>query len=452
MNLDMTKGSPSKLILRFIIPVILGNVFQQLYNMVDTIVVGRFVGQDALAAVGSTGTISFLLLGFMMGLTTGFTVLTGQRYGAGDYAAVRKSAGNAFVLSAIITVVMTVGSMAAMDPILQVMQTPENIYGMAKTYILIICGGMACMVVYNLASSILRAVGNSKVPLYFLILSAVLNVFLDLLMVLVFHWGVAGAAYATVLSQGVSGVLCVVYMEAKIDFLRLHREDFRLDGRVVKNQLHIGVPMALQFSITAIGTMVLQAALNTFGSTVVAAYTAATKIEQLISTCFQAMGVTMASYTAQNWGVHAIDRIRQGQKSAFLMSLIYAIAAYAVILLTLPAFARLFFSGDITEVYGYIQTYIRIAGLFFLPLGMIFIYRNVLQACNFTLIPTLGGAVELAARTICALLAIRLNSYTVACFATASAWCSAGIFLWIAYLFIMHRILQKPEKCYQMAV
>lgn len=450
MNLDMTKGSPAKLILRFIIPVILGNLFQQLYNMVDTIVVGRFVGKGALAAVGSTGTISFMILGFMMGLTAGFTVLTGQRYGAGDYAAVRKSAGNAFVLSGIITAVMTVVSVAAMDPILRLLQTPSDIFAMARSYIVIICAGMVCTVLYNLASSILRAVGNSKVPLYFLILSAALNVVLDLLLVIVFHAGVAGAAYATIISQGISGVLCVVYMETKIDFLRLHREDFRPDGRVMRNQMHIGVPMALQFSITAIGTMILQAALNTFGSTVVAAYTAATKIEQLVTTVFQAMGVTMASYSAQNWGVHAIDRIRRGQRDAFVMSGIYAVISYFVILLALPVLVRMFFSGDISDVIGYVRTYIRLVGIFFVPLGMIFIYRNVLQGCGFPLLPTLGGAVELVARTVASMLAIRMSSYILACSATASAWLSAGIFLWISYLYIMRRILKNPEDSYKM--
>ena len=215
MNLDMTKGSPLKLILKFLVPVLLGCLFQQLYNMVDTIIVGKGVGSDALAAVGATGTIVFFILGFMNGLTTGFTVLSSQRYGAGDYEGLRKSVGNAFVLGLIVTVIMTVLSLLGMDWLLRIMQTPEDIFDMSKEYIVIICAGIIFTTLYNLTASILRAVGNSKVPLYFLILSALLNVVLDLFFIMVLSWGVAGAAIATVISQGVSGILCLVFLLTK---------------------------------------------------------------------------------------------------------------------------------------------------------------------------------------------------------------------------------------------
>ena len=217
MNLDMTKGSPLKLILKFLVPVLLGCVFQQLYNMVDTIIVGKGVGSDALAAVGATGTIVFFILGFMNGLTTGFTVLSSQRYGAGDYEGLRKSVGNAFVLGLIVTVIMTIASLLGMDWLLRIMQTPEDIFDMSKEYIVIICVGIIFTTLYNLTASILRAVGNSKVPLYFLILSALLNVVLDLFFIMVLSWGVAGAAIATVISQGVSGILCLVFLLTKVD-------------------------------------------------------------------------------------------------------------------------------------------------------------------------------------------------------------------------------------------
>ena len=250
MNLDMTKGSPLKLILKFLVPVLLGCVFQQLYNMVDTIIVGKGVGSDALAAVGATGTIVFFILGFMNGLTTGFTVLSSQRYGAGDYEGLRKSVGNAFVLGLIVTVIMTIASLLGMDWLLRIMQTPEDIFDMSKEYIVIICVGIIFTTLYNLTASILRAVGNSKVPLYFLILSALLNVVLDLFFIMVLSWGVAGAAIATVISQGVSGILCLVFLLTKVDILKLKKEHFKLDPIGAKIQLNIGIPMALQFSIT----------------------------------------------------------------------------------------------------------------------------------------------------------------------------------------------------------
>lgn len=446
MNLDMTKGSPLKLILKFLIPVLLGNLFQQLYNMVDTIIVGKGVGSQALAAVGSTGTISFFILGFMTGITTGFTVLTAQRFGAGDYEGVRKSVGNAFVLSAVVTVIMTVLSVLCMDWLLRIMNTPDDIYDMARTYILIICCGMVFTILYNLAASVLRAIGNSKVPLYFLILSALLNVALDIVFIMGFKWGVAGAAIATVIAQGVSGFLCLIFLLTKIDFLKLKTEHFRLDPIGAVNQLKIGVPMALQFSITAIGTMMVQAALNMLGSTVVAAYTAACKVEQLVTQAFQAMGATMATYSAQNWGIHSLERLRRGQKTAMWISGIYAVVIYFAVLAILPFATGLFFDGDISEVLPYVRTYMEICGLFFIPLGMIFIYRNLLQGCGYALIPTMGGVVELISRGVFAFAAARSRSYTGVCIANASAWCTAGIFLWIAYLIIMRGMLKREKE------
>ena len=419
MNLDMTKGSPLKLILKFLVPVLLGCVFQQLYNMVDTIIVGKGVGSDALAAVGATGTIVFFILGFMNGLTTGFTVLSSQRYGAGDYEGLRKSVGNAFVLGLIVTVIMTIASLLGMDWLLRIMQTPEDIFDMSKEYIVIICVGIIFTTLYNLTASILRAVGNSKVPLYFLILSALLNVVLDLFFIMVLSWGVAGAAIATVISQGVSGILCLVFLLTKVDILKLK---------------------------TAIGTMILQAALNLLGSTVVASYTAACKVEQLVTQAFQAMGMTMATYSAQNWGIHSTERIRKGQKTAMVLSCSYAVIIYFVVLAILPFMTSLFFDGDLTTVIGYVREYIQICGLCFIPLGMIFIYRNVLQGCGYALFPTLGGVVELISRSVFAFIAARAMSYTGICVANASAWVTAGIFLWIAYLFIMKDILKKDKE------
>ena len=312
MERDMTVGTPWKIILNFTIPIVIGNIFQQFYSMVDTVIVGKFVGTKALAAVGSTGTIGFLILGFLMGLTAGFTVLTSQRFGAGDMPGMRKTVGSAAVLSVIVSVVMTVISMAFMKPLLILMNTPEDIFQDAYKYIMIICAGIFTQVMYNLLAGILRALGNSKTPLYFLLFSAALNIVLDLVLIIVFHLGAAGAAYATVIAQGVSALLCLIYIIKKVPILKLDRWDFKLDGHLVRQQLAIGFPMALQYSITAIGAMMVQAALNVLGSVHVAAFTAANKIEQVVTQVYVALGTTMATYCAQNMGAGKVKRISRG--------------------------------------------------------------------------------------------------------------------------------------------
>ncbi len=439
MELDMTKGSPTRLITRFIIPIIIGNIFQQFYNMVDTVIVGRFIGIKALAAVGATGTIMFLILGFMQGLTTGFTVLTAQRYGASDYKAMKKSVGNAAILSIIITIVATIISVMGMDTLLRIMHTPDDIFDMAKEYIVIICLGMGCNILYNLLASILRAIGNSKIPLYFLIVSAILNIFLDIYLIVYVHMGVAGAAWATVISQGISGILCLFYIIWKIEILHTKKEDFKLDYDCVRNQLSIGLPMALQFSITAIGTILVQSALNMLGSTIVAAYTAAGKVEQLVTQPYVALGMTMATYSAQNRGIGDVHRIKSGVKTANLLNIIYSLIIGFVIVKTMPYVVPLFVSGDVSSILNYAQTYIMVVSIFFIPLGMIFIYRNVLQGSGMSVLPMLGGVVELLSRSILAFAAAQYKSYLGVCMANAAAWLTAGVFLWIAYLFVVKK-------------
>ncbi len=442
MELDMTKGSPSKLIARFIIPIIIGNIFQQLYNMADTIIVGRFVGVDALAAVGATGSLVFLILGFTQGLTTGFTVMTAQKFGAGDKEGMKKSIGSAVILSVLVTVIMTAVSMAGMDTLLGWMNTPEDIFAMSRQYIMVICAGICCNVLYNLQASILRAIGNSVVPLVLLFISSVVNIVLDYVLIVYAHMGVGGAAAATVVSQGLSGVLCLIYIIKAVPALHVGREHFRLEGQCVRNQLSVGIPMALQFSITAVGTILVQAALNLLGTMAVAAYSVSCKVEQLVTQPFAAMGVTMATYCAQNRGVNDLNRIQKGVKCANLMSAVYAVVIYGVIYAALPYIIPLFASEDILIITEYGKIYIGVCGAFFIPLGMIFIFRNALQGCGFGFMPMMGGVVELASRCVLAFIAARMMSYIGVCFANVSAWFTAGVFLWLAY----HVLMKKMKR------
>ncbi len=443
MELDMTKGKPFQLIMKFIVPLVIGNVFQQMYNMVDTIIVGQFVGVKALAAVGATGTIMFLILGFMQGLTTGFTVLVSQRFGAGDTEGMKKSVGAAMLLCMAFTVLMTLGSTAGMDGLLRLMQTPEDIFDMSRSYIVTICMGMGCTVLYNLMASILRAVGNSRIPLYFLILSAGANIVLDLVFIINFQMGVAGAAWATVISQGLSGILCVLYVWKRVGMLRLERRHFEPDVHLMKVQLSIALPMAFQFSITAVGTIMVQAALNMLGSLAVAAYTAASKVEQLVTQPFLAMGMTMATYAGQNRGVNAYDRIRQGARCALAISTVYAVTVFVVIIAARHGLIGLFVSENLAQIEQYATVYLFLCGSCFTPLGMIFIYRNILQGCGFALIPTLGGVVELVSRAVVAVIAAHSGSFAGVCMANISAWVSAGIFLWLSYCILFRKIVRQ---------
>lgn len=443
MEKDMTVGSPTKIILNFTIPLIIGNFFQLFYSTVDTVIVGKFVGTKALAAVGSTGTICFLILGFLMGLTAGFTVLTSQRFGAGDMEGMRKTVGSAIVLSTIVSVIMTVGSVIGMKPLLHMMHTPDDIFKDAYAYIMIICGGIFLQVMYNLLAGILRALGNSKTPLYFLLFSAGLNIVLDLVLIIVIPLGAAGAAYATVISQGVAGVLCLIYIIKKVPILRLHKSDFRLDGYMVRMQLGIGFPMALQYSITAIGTMMVQSALNILGSLHVAAFTTASKIEQIISEMYMAIGTTMATYSAQNMGAGKLTRIRQGFRSATVLSVIYSVIFGAVTFFWGYHLTGLFVSDNLDSVVGLVDIYLKCAGLFFIPLAIVNVYRNGIQGMGYGVMPMMAGVAELIGRGVMAVIASHYESYVGICMAGPVAWILAGGLLLFVYWYIIKELLKK---------
>ena len=390
------------------------------------------------------GTINFLIIGFMLGLTAGFTVLTAQRYGAGDMKNMRRTVGSAAVLSLMVTVAMTMISMLGMHGLLKFMHTPEDIFADAYQYIMIICGGIFATVLYNLLASVLRALGNSQVPLYFLILSALLNVLLDLLFIIVFQWGAAGAAYATVISQGVSGVLCLVYIAKKMPELRLQKDDFRLSAHIVKMQVGIGIPMALQYSITAIGTMMVQSALNMLGSMAVAAFTAASKVEQIATQAYVALGTTMATYCAQNMGAGKIDRIRKGFRTSTWIGVVYSLIFGLLTAFFGKYLTYLFVSSDVQTLMGQVDIYLKCASLFFIALTIVNVYRNGIQGMGYGVLPMMAGVAELLGRGIVALAAGMNKSYLLACLASPVAWVFAGVLL----LFMYRIVMKQQEKIF----
>lgn len=446
MTKDMTTGNPVKLILYFSIPLLIGNIFQQFYSMVDTIIVGRFLGVKALAAVGSTSSMIFLIIGFILGLASGFSVLVSQRFGANDEEGVKKAVGSAIVLSVIMTIIITILSIFFTKPLLNLMKTPHDIIDEAYSYIIIIYGGIFVTFFYNIIASILRALGDSKTPLYFLIVASILNIILDLMFIVKFSMGVEGAAYATVISQGVSGILCLIYTAKKFPILRLEKRHFSFNLDFYKKHLNIGIPMALQFSITAVGAVILQGAVNSFGSTIVAAYTAASRVEQLVMQPSVTFGVTMATYCAQNLGANNIERIKEGVKKCTLINIAIGVIG-GIILMTLGEyFVKLFVSNSDPNVISYATKYLTTVSFFFIPLSLIFIYRNALQGMGYTFVPMMAGVYELLARTIVAFTLPLAIGYTGICLAGPMAWLAASIPLFIDYHKKVNSI--NSSECY----
>lgn len=441
MEKDMTVGKPGRVILDFTIPVFAGNVFQQIYNMADTIIVGRFVGNEALAAVGACGTLLFLIVGFLIGTTAGFSVVTSRYYGAGDLVNMRRSVVSASVLALIVSVILTAVSLAGMETILHWMHTPENMYTPAYQYMIIMSAGIAAQMLYNLLASILRAIGDSRRPLYFLILAAALNIVLDLVFILVFHLGTAGAALATVVSQGVSGVLCLVYIVWKVPVLHLRRSDLKMDWNLAGWQSRIGFPMAFQYSITGIGIIVVQSALNMLGSVAAAGFAAASKIEQIVLQAYAALGTTMATYCAQNHGAGKLDRIRSGFRYANKIGCIYAVVTGILVFFAGKYMTVLFVAEDLAKITVYVDTYLKCAGVAFIPLVFVNVYRNGLQGMGYAFLPMLAGIAELVGRSSMAIVASYQGSYPGVCLASPAAWVLAG-----GLLIVMYRWIRRRER------
>ena len=447
MEKNMATGSPGKNILYFALPVFAGNLFQQIYNVVDTVIVGKFVSTEALAAVGSTGTINFMILGFMTGLMAGITVLTSQRFGAEDMRGMRRSVASAGMIAIAATIILTAISLLGMHRLLVLMNTPDDIFDDAYRYIMIICAGILVQALYNLFACILRALGHRKVPLYFLLFSASMNIILDLVSIIVLKMGVAGAAYATVISQGVSAVLCFIYMVKKVPILHLTREDFHVEGRLIKNQLAVGLPMAFQYSITAIGTTMVQMALNTLGSTYVAAFTAASKCEQMAGQAYIALGSAMATFAAQNVGAGRYDRVRKGFARATMFGFIFSVVIGLVMYFFGYIVTGLFVTGDATQIEGMVDTYMKYTALFLIPLTVVNVYRNGIQGMGYGLLPMTAGIAELVGRGSVALIAILYHSYAGVCLASPMAWILASALLLTMYFAIMKKH-PMPKKNY----
>ena len=426
---DMTSGSTMKLILGFALPLLMGMLFQQVYSLVDTIIVGRFLGVSALAAVGATGSINFLIVGFCQGICNGFALPVAQRFGAKDYDGLRKYVGNSAVLSIIFGGAITLITVIACRPILELMQTPADIIDLSYHYIVVIFAGIPAIMLYNILSAYLRSLGDSITPVIFLVLSAGLNIGLDLLFIVTFHWGVFGVAFATVLSQAVSGILCLILIIKKFDLLHLKREDWKLDWGYSRYLLIMGLPMGLQYSITAIGSVILQASVNTLGSTAVASMTAGSRISMFVVCPFDALGSTMATFGGQNVGAGRLDRLGRGLRSAVILGAIYS----ALILVILIFFGRdlilLFVSAKEAAVIAQAKQFLVTNAAFYLMLALVNIVRFLIQGMGFSGFAVFAGVFEMVARTLVGLVFVPIFGFTAACSANPLAWIFADCFL-----------------------
>lgn len=441
---DLTEGKPSKLILNFGLPLLFGLIFQQFYNMVDTVIVGKKLGADALAAVGSTGSINFMVLGFCIGICNGFAIPVAQAYGAHDRrqlkAYITNSVWSSIVLAAIITVFIGIYT----RQILVLLRTPDTIIDDAYAYIFIIFLGIPATFLYNLSSGILRSLGDSITPVIFLVASSLINIVLDL--ILVVPMGVAGAAVATVVSQAASGIVCTIYMTKKLSYLEFEKSDWHLSMKHCARLCGMGLPMGLQYSITAIGSVILQSAVNDMGDTYIAAVAAGTKITTLTCCPFDAMGSTMATYGGQNVGAGKLDRIGQGMRSCIIMGIIYALAALLFTIIFGKSLALLFVKKsepNLDLLIHYIYVYAVANSAFYINLALVNIVRFMIQGLGYSTFAIIAGICEMVARAFAGFVLVPRYGYIFAALGSPLAWVFADLFLIPAYIWVMKQLRKK---------
>ena len=440
MTRDMTTGSPLSRILAFCAPLLVGNLFQQFYNLADSILVGRILGVNAFAAVGSTGALSFLILGFALGICSGFAIPIAQSFGAGDEEAVRGRAGQLVWLGLLFSGLITLATFFWTDDILRLIRTPAEIFDDAYRYIFVVFMGTAATILYNLSSSVLRALGDSRSPLFFLIAAVVVNVFLDLLFMKELGMGVEGAALATVISQAASGMACLIYMRLRVPMLHLSGRNLRPNLRRMGLIAAVGIPMGLQFSITAVGSIILQSAVNGLGASAVAAVSAGAKVHNIVAAPLETCGVAMSTYCGQNLGAGQIRRIRDGIRTGTAVSFLYCALGFTVNCLAGNAIAMLFVDPSETLILREVHRYLVAVGAAYPMLAVIFVFRNGLQGMGYSRQAMGAGLAELVARVLVAFGFVGRFGFQAVCFANPTAWLFADAILLVLYRKAIHNL------------
>ena len=444
----MTTGKPLRLIINFAIPIILGNLVQQLYNAADSVMVGKLIGNDALGAVGSTGSITFLIIGFIMGLSEGACMLVARFFGGKDYEKMKHCVGNIIYVLFGVVIVFTALSFTFSREILILMKTPKELLPLADTYIRVIFLGMCTNMLYNFCAGLLRALGDSRSPLYFLIISAVLNVALNYLFIAIIPLGVLGAAIATVLAQLFSGLCCIIHISKKCDYLRISRCHLKPDARLIGRICGMGLPMGFQYSIVAIGSVTLQAAINSLGNVAVTAYATCEKVLNPCWSLINCMGVALANFCSQNLGAGNLPRVKKGVRDAGALMLSLSVA-FALLLFFFGKYASLIFLDEKTdEIFAYISQYFKTQSFFFIALSFIGILRNTVQGLGFSMQAMFGGVLELFARSTIALVFVPIYGFDAACFASPSAWVVAAILFIFLYIYAIKKLSKKQVELY----
>lgn len=440
---SMTEGKPFSLIMGFALPVFFGLLFQQFYSMVDTMIVGKFLGEDALGAVGATGSLNFLIIGFCTGVCNGFAIPVAHQFGAKKDSNLRRVVANSVWLCLIFAAVMTVITVIFCRNILTFMNTPADLIDDSYKYIVIIFAGIPAVYLYNMVAGIIRSLGDSRTPVYFLALASIINIVLDIVFICLVHTGVEGAAFATVISQAVSGVACVLYMKKKFPILKISKEEWKFDSHWAKTLCSMGIPMGLQYSITAIGSVILQTSVNSLGKLYVTSVTAAQKLAILFWCPYDALGTTMATYAGQNVGAGKLDRIGPGVKTAVKIGLVYSIFLFVVLNLFSSKLLLLFVNADSTDVIKNAGTYILFGSSAYFLLSLVNIIRFSIQGLGFSQFAILAGLFEMIARTIAAFGLVPFIGYYGVCLADPLAWIFADCFLIPAFFRCMRVCLKR---------
>lgn len=437
--MDLTVGHPLKQILLFALPLVFGTMFQQLYSFADTVIVGRCLGIDALAAVGATYSLHFLILGFVQGACVGFGIPLAQSFGAGEKRELHRFLWNGFWVGSFFSVLLTVGTVILAAPLMAAMNTPENIFSMGVSYIRILFLGIPASILYNYSASVLRALGDSRHPFYFLLFSSILNVVLDYVFITDFHTGVEGAAAATVISQLVSGLLNTWWMFRRMELIEIRREDMSLSFRHIRKLCIIGLPMGVEYSVSAVGAILLQDAINILGSGAVAAQTAGEKIRQMFTLPMESIGMAMATYAGQNFGAGHMDRIKRGIRDGIVIQALYCAVVWVILLLMKGILVQLVLGSGSIQVARNAEKYLMICSCLFLLHGLLMIFRNVLQGMGYAGHAVLSGIWELAGRGLGGWIAVSGAGFTAVCFANPMAWGFALCYCAVMVLWFLKR-------------
>lgn len=437
MTKDLTEGRPFTLLIKFAIPLVVGNLFQQLYNLIDAMIVGRYLGINALAAVGASASVNFLILGFCVGTCVGLAIPIAQEFGAKQYSKMRVLVANSFYLSMIVAVVMTVSTCLLCGTILRWMKTPELIKADAYTYQFIIFLGIPFTILYNIVAAIIRALGDSKTPFYFLAVSTFCNIFLDLFCIVVLHMGVAGAGLATIFSQGIAGLACLIYMKKKYEILRFEADEKRFRKDYCIKLLAVGIPMGLQSSITAIGSIMLQTAVNSLGALEVAGYAAALKIKGIFICPFDAIGSAVATFCGQNLGAGKYERLKRGVVAGVGIAAIWCAITFIALQGFTDNIATLFVDPKEIEVLSLVRQFMHTTSYFYIALAFLCSYRYAVQGIGYSKLAMFAGLSEMVARTLMSVLVIPRFGFKAVTFTDQTAWISAAVFSFVAFHVIM---------------